>query len=93
MTSVSQEQELANARFYTRNEQMSSLRRIIHNYKEQPQRTLARLVWIEANGVEPTDGDQSFYISPSFARDAAALKGVPLATVYNRIRRILGLIK
>lgn len=78
-------------RTYTRNEQMDSLRRITENHRygnHIGQRPLARLVWQSAN-IMPTDQ----VMDDSFHRDAAALKGVPLAAVYNRIRRILGLIK
>lgn len=76
-------------RIYTRDEQMDSLRRITENAGDWiGQRPLARLVWQSANGMIT---DQ--VMDDSFNRDAAALKGVPLAAVYNRIRRILGLIK
>ena len=76
-------------RMYTRNEQMDSLRRIVDNNRQEGQRPLARLVWKHANGIRPLNE----YMDDSFLRDAAALRGVPWATVYNRIRRITGKIK
>lgn len=73
---------------YTRDEQITALTHIIGNNSYIPQRRLARLVWQSANGMitELTMND-------SFHRDASALTHVPLATVYNRIRRITGKIK
>jgi len=85
-------------RTYTHNEQMDSLRRIVENdfATSTPQRALARIVWLSANDFPANDDSDKIRMNhkdDSFHRDAAALKGVPLATVYNRIRRILGLIK
>lgn len=79
-------------RIYTPDEQMQSLRWLIDNNPNIGQRPLARIVWNAANGREEIALGE-LYVDDSFMRDAAALKGVPLATVYNRIRRILGLIK
>lgn len=88
---------LPSLRVYTRDEQMESLRCIVRNSGWNTerwigQRPFARVVWNAANGREEV-ALAELYVDDSFLRDAAALKGVSLATVYNRIRRILGLIK
>ena len=77
---------------YTRNEQMTALRQIIHDLHYVPQRKLARVIWHTANGRIVIAG-RELYLSDSFIRNAKMLVRVPLATVYNRIRRITGKIK
>lgn len=77
--------EITNTRTYTRSEQMNSLRRIAERNSTVPIRKLARVVNNIANGrrAEMTVGQD-------FERDAAALRGVPFATVYNRLRKLNG---
>jgi len=77
---------------YTRDEQMTALRQIIHDLHYVPQRKLARTIWLVANG-RLTVAERELYISDLFIRNAEMLVHVPLATVYNRIRRITGKIK
>lgn len=76
-------------RVYTRDEQKESLKSISESAAFLGERPLARLVWQYANGVVLTD----HYMDWAFQRNSAALRGVPLATIYNRIRRIRGKIK
>lgn len=76
-------------RVYTRNEQNESLKAIVEMAHYLGERPLARLVWQYANTNPLTDR----YMNDSFQRDAASLHGVPLATIYNRIRRLRGKIK
>ena len=72
-------------RTYSKTEQRQALRRLFENNGTLGIRPLARLVFQVANGqrAERT-------VDESFERDAAALRGVPWATVYNRLRKIGG---
>lgn len=86
-------QDVSN-RTFTREEQMTALTQIIHDNVFVAQRTLARIVWNIANGrLVYARLDYDGFIDDVFARNALMLVRVPLATVYNRIRRITGKIK
>lgn len=83
---------------YTRDEQNTALVQIIADNGTVPQRRLARAVWNKANNryaLEPADllSLQESFTSDSFRRNSHMLVRVPLATIYNRIRRITGRIK
>ena len=86
------QQNVEYGRSYTRDEQITALTQIIHDKPYIPQRALARAVWNAANGrLSAAWLDLS--ANDAFVRNAVILVCVPLATVYNRIRRITGKIK
>lgn len=83
---------------YTRDEQITALTQLVHDNEFVAQRRLARAIWNKANArTAIEDGDlaseQVRFTSHSFRHNALMLVHVPLATIYNRIRRITGKIK
>lgn len=96
-TTMTQHDHVADISF-TRDEQITALTQLIHDNPLVPQRRLARAIWNKANGryvveINDTLSETDTFTGVSFRRNALMLVRVPLATVYNRIRRITGKIK